>query len=231
MKLLIAASEPMEFSGLLARAADVRRAAVDADWARAARLGAHELLLVANGAGPRRAAAAVSAALASFPADALASTGLCGAVAPDLRASQIVVATGVAYGDARYRTTPLECARTHRRGEIRTIDHIAQTAEEKRFWRSTGALAVEMEAAAVAERALAASLPFYCVKAVSDLADETLDNDLNAALRPDGHFDTIKVLGSTLRHPLIRVPELLRLRRRSARAAICLGEFFADCRF
>ncbi len=88
-----------------------------------------------------------------------------------------------------------------------------------------------MEAAAVAERALARGIPFYCVKAVSDLADETLANDLNAAMRPDGHFDTIKVLGSTLRHPLVRVPELLRLRRRSARAAICLGDFFADCRF
>lgn len=231
MRLLIAASEPREFTGLLARAVDVRRAAVDADWARAARLGTHELLLVANGAGPRRTAAAVSAALAGFPADALASTGLCGAVEPDLRPSQIVVATGVAYGEARYATAPLECALAHRRGVIRTIDHIARTAEEKRFWCSTGALAVEMEAAAVAERALAGGIPFYCVKAVSDLADETLANDLNAALRPDGHFDTIKVLGSTLRHPLLRVPELVRLWRRSTQAAICLGDFFADCRF
>jgi hypothetical protein len=114
---------------------------------------------------------------------------------------------------------------------IRTIDHIAQTAKEKHAWRSTGALAVEMEAGAVADRARSLGLPFYCIKAVSDLADETLTIDLNAALRPDGHFDTIKVLGSTLRHPLFRIPELLRLWRRSAGAANCLGDFFADCRF
>ena len=228
---MVVASEPFEFKGLLARAAGVRRAAVDADWARAARLGDHELLLVANGAGRRRAAAAVDAGMAGFQADALASTGLCGAVATELGAAQVVVATEVVHGEARYPAAAPGCAREHRRGVVRTIDCIAVTAEEKRQWRSTGAIAVEMEAAAVAERALARGLPFYCVKAVSDLAEETLANDLNAALRPDGHFDTMNILGSTLRHPLVRVPELLRLWRRSARAANYLGEFFADCRF
>jgi adenosylhomocysteine nucleosidase len=231
MKLLIAASEPLEFTGVLARASEVRPAPVSLGWARAARLGRHELLLVANGAGPHRAGPAVDAALMGFPADALASTGLCGAVAPDLRPSQVVVATGVAFGETHFAATVPTSGLNHRRGVIRTIDHIAQTAEEKQFWHSTGAIAVEMEAAAVAERAVARGLSFYCVKAVSDLANETLANDLNAALRPDGHFDTIRILGSTLRHPLDRVPELFRLWRRSARAANCLGDFFADCRF
>jgi adenosylhomocysteine nucleosidase len=231
MRLLIAASEPFEFKGLLSRAASVRPAAVNADWARAARLGGHELLLVANGAGRRRAAAAVEAAMAGFQPDVLVSTGLCGAVTPDLEAGQIVVATEVVFGEERYAAGLPASAREHRRGVVRTIDHIARTAGEKRQWRSTGAIAVEMEAAGVAERALASGLPFYCVKAVSDLADETLANDLNAAMRPDGHFDTMNILGSTLRHPLVRVTELLRLWRRSARAANYLGEFFADCRF
>ena len=88
-----------------------------------------------------------------------------------------------------------------------------------------------MEAAAVAARAQAYGLPFYCIKAVSDLADETLTIDLNAALRPDGHLDTIKILGSTLRHPVARGPELLRLRSRAVRAGNSLGDFFANCRF
>jgi adenosylhomocysteine nucleosidase len=231
MRLLIAASESMEFTGLLAHATDVQRKSVGADWARSACLGTHEVLLVANGAGPSRAGAAVDSALEAFRPDALVSIGLCGAAAPDLRPSQIVVATEVAFGETRYPAAPLECPRPHSRGMVRTIDHIAQTAGEKRFWHSTGAIAVEMEAAAIAQHAQRLGLPFYCIKAVSDLADETLANDLNPALRPDGHFDTIKVLGSTLRHPLVRVPELLRLWRRSARAANYLGDFFADCRF
>jgi adenosylhomocysteine nucleosidase len=231
MKILIAASEPREFAGLLAHASAGWRTVAAADWARSARLGAHELLLVANGAGASHVAAGIDATFSGFRPDALVSTGFCGAVAPELGLTEIVVATEVADDQAHYTVAPLAAAANHRRGVVRTIDHIAQTAEEKRFWRSTGAIAVEMEAAAVAGCAQARSLPFYCIKAVSDLADETLAINLNAALRPDGHFDTIKVLGITLRHPLVRVPELLRLRSRSAQAANSLGDFFADCRF
>ena len=231
MKLLIVASESAELRAIAARASNVRRAAVRADWARRVLLGGHELLLVANGAGRQRAAAALDAALAGFVPDALASTGLCGALVPEMQAADIVVATEVLYKDARFPVAPVTTALRHHCGAVRTLDHIAQTAEEKRFWRSSGAAAVEMEAAAVAERSQLLGLPFYCVKAVSDLNYETMANDLNAALRPDGHFDTIKVLGSSLRHPLARLPELLRLWRRSIRAANILGEFFADCRF
>jgi len=88
-----------------------------------------------------------------------------------------------------------------------------------------------MEASAVAQKAQARQIPFHCIKAVTDLAAETFENDLNSALRADGHFDTIKILGSTLRQPWVRVPELFRLRNRSTRAANALGDFLADCRF
>ena len=231
MKILIAASDPMEFTGLAARARTISRVPCGAVWARSARLGAHDLLLVANGAGQHRAAAAIDAALAGFHPDVIVSTGFCGAVAPELGLAEIVLATEVAGDRARYAVAPLEARAGQCRGVVRTLDHIALTAQEKEFWRSAGAIAVEMEAAAVAARAQSLGLPFYCIKAVTDLADETLAIDLNASMRPDGHFDTIKVLGLTLRHPFARVPELLRLRSRSARAANGLGDFFVDCRF
>jgi nucleoside phosphorylase len=231
MRLLIVASESFEFAGLVSHSIAVKRLAIDADWARTARLGGQELLLVANGAGARRAAAAVEAALTGFRPDALASIGLCGALSPELKPTDIVVATEVIHNEIRYPTAPLHCVRPHARGAVRTIGYVAQTAEEKRLLQSTGALAVEMEAGAVAASAKAKGLPFFCIKAVSDLANETLAIELNGGLRPDGHFDTIRLLGSTLRHPLIRVPELLRLWRRATRAADSLGDFFADCRF
>jgi adenosylhomocysteine nucleosidase len=231
MRLLIVASESFEFAGLLSRATDVRRADAGTDWARTARLAGNELLLVANGAGAHRAAAALETALPAFRSDALVSTGLCGALSPDLTPAEIVVGVGVVHKNVQYRATPPACSRPHRLGTIVTVGRIVQACEEKRSLYSTGAIAVEMEAGAVAASAQNASLPFFCIKAVSDLANETLANDLNTALRPDGHFDTMKILGSTLRHPLIRVPELLRLWRRSTRAADSLGDFFADCRF
>ena len=88
-----------------------------------------------------------------------------------------------------------------------------------------------MEAAGVAQRAQTLGLPFFCVKAVTDLAGETMANDFNAVLRSDGRFDTIGILASSLRHPWVRLPELFRLRSRSLLAARSLGEFIADCRF
>ena len=233
MRLLVVASEPMEFPGILSRAREARRPGgkLPVDWARSARMADHELLLVANGAGCERACMAVDGALASFPPDALVSTGFCGALAPEIGLAELVVATEVVGEDGRYPASPVSSRLPHHCGVVRTVGHIVRTAEEKRGLRETGASAVEMEAAAVARRAQARGLPFYCIKAVTDLANETLANDLNAALRSDGHFETINILGSTLRQPLIRVPELLRLRSRSIRAAHTLGDFFADCRF
>jgi adenosylhomocysteine nucleosidase len=233
MRILMAASDPREFKGVLARAGS--RSKVPGgqaiDWACTARMGSHDLLLVANGAGSQRAAAGIDALLADFRPDAMVSTGLCGALVPDLGLADIVVATEVADEAARYPAASLSTAANHRQGLVRTIGHVALSAEEKTFWRSTGAVAVEMEAAGVAGRARSLGLPFYCVKAVSDLAGETLTIDLNAALRPDGHFDTIGILSLALRRPAVRMPELFRLWTRALKAANSLGEFLADCRF
>ena len=97
--------------------------------------------------------------------------------------------------------------------------------------RATGAWAVEMEAAGVAERAALWGLPIYCVRAVTDLADESFGVDFNAALRSDGRFDTMRVLAGAMRSPVKLFPELIRLRGRCQTAAKALGEFIAGCRF
>jgi adenosylhomocysteine nucleosidase len=231
MKLLMIASDPGEFSGILAHADRCERVAAPVDWARSARFRGHEALLAANGAGAVRAAAAVDAGLKVFRADALVSTGYCGALDPKLDLAAVVVGTQISSGDQIYPALAVTGATAHYAGVVCTIDHVAQTAEEKRRLHGSGACAVEMEAAGVAERALALGLPFYCVRAVTDLAGETMANNYNAALRPDGHFATMHILGSSLRHPSARLPELFRLRNRCIRAANILGDFFADCRF
>jgi len=215
----------MEFSGFPAGA-----------WqglTRLVKLGGNELLLTANGVGARRAMAAVDAA-ASFEPDALVSAGFCGALDPQLQIADIVVATCVIANGRRCAAQPL--IPTHdRKGvvfrAVCSVDHVVQTATEKRTLAASGAGAVEMEAAGVASRAAALHLPFYCIRAVSDLAGEDLANDFNRALTPDGHFDTMILLRGTLGRPLTRIPELLRLRKRCVRAARALGDFFADCRF
>jgi adenosylhomocysteine nucleosidase len=220
----------MEFRGL-GGACFSLPSALPVDWSRTIRLGNHDVLAVANGAGARRAASAVDAACEVFQPDAVVSTGFCGALDPDLLLADVVVATSVAAADGRYEALPVLSAAAHHSGVVRSIDRVAQTAEEKRRLRAGGAIAVEMEAAGVAARAQARGLPFYCVRAVTDLAGETMANNFNAALRADGHFDTMVILRDTLRRPLARLPELCRLRQRSVRAASVLGDFFANCRF
>jgi nucleoside phosphorylase len=212
MKLLVVAADKMEFRGIT-------------------QIGTHTFHLVAEGVGVGRSGPAAEAGIEAFRPDALVSTGFCGALVPDLQIADILVATEVVTGDTRYPAAPIQSGRPYRLGVVRTSFRVAQTVEERRKLRATGADAVEMEASAVAECAHRHSLPFYCVKVVTDLAGETMANDFNRALREDGHFDTIVLLKGSLRNPFARVPELLRLRRRCARAAQALGDFFADCRF
>jgi adenosylhomocysteine nucleosidase len=225
MRILLVAAEAMEFEGVLARAEGVERASA-ADWARRCRIGGHEALLVANGAGRKRAAAAAEAGIEEWRPEAVVSTGFCGALDHTLKVADVVMSDEGGPGGPPQAWGPAPHL-----GRIVTVDHVVRTAEEKAELRAMGAVAVEMEAAGVAESAHKRGLRFYCVRAVTDLAGENLANDFGAALRSDGHFDTISILTGALRHPSTRVPELLRLRSRCKRAARALGDFFAVCGF
>jgi adenosylhomocysteine nucleosidase len=231
MRVLLVAAEPREFAGILARARESSPVKAAVDWARHARLGGHDLFLAANGAGRRRAAAALRAACQLYQPEAVVSIGFCGALEARLEVASLVVATEVASDTGVLPARVTSGGISSFCGTIWCSDRVIRTAAEKKILAETGASAVEMEAAGVAEAAQERGLPFYCVRAVTDLAGETMANDFQAALRPDGHFATMIILGSTLRDPSARIPELFRLKRRCDRAARALGDFFADCRF
>ena len=244
MKILFVAADRMEFPGILRHVTAVRHVNLPVDWARAGIVNGNEALLVANGIGHSRAAAATKAAVAAFHPDAVVSTGFCGALSPKLQIADIVMATQVvaqggaypaqtpqAISNAVHGGSPTPDPRPLTPGSVVSISYIAQTAEQKRELASKGPIAVEMEAAGVAAEASLRSLPFYCVRAVTDLAGETMANDFNKALRPDGHFATMSILRVALLNPANRLPELIRLRKRCMLAARALGEFFADSRF
>lgn len=231
MRLLIVASEAMEFRRLPGPQRKMNPPPEGVNWVRTVQLGPHEATLVANGAGAARASAAVEAILPIVRPDALVSAGFCGALAPELGIADIVVATEVIDGGSRYSALPFTGPGKQRPGVVYTSSRVVQTVEERRALHAAGATVVDMEAAGVAERARIHALPFYCVKVVTDLAGESMANDFNKALRADGHFDTIILLQGMLRHPFARMPELLRLGSRAGQAARAMGEFFAGCRF
>jgi adenosylhomocysteine nucleosidase len=210
--ILFIAADSREFDGAARFWTDVQPVTLPVHWARSALWKNHRIVAIANGAGPHRSAEAVRA----VPYRILVNLGFCGALDPQLRVGSIVG------GDAwlQPRTTL-----QHFTGPIASIPHIAQTASEKRRLRDTGALAVEMEMAGLAGR------PCYCIKSVSDLADESFANDLNAVLNPDGKMNIPKLLLHACLRPASRFPELIRLQKRAKLASNTLGEFLESCEF
>jgi adenosylhomocysteine nucleosidase len=220
----------MEYGGMLKLTKAGAAPAPAGTWMRSLSLHGYDALLAANGVGSSRAAQAVDAACAVFQPDAVVSIGFCGALDPQLAVAAVVVGTSIG-GAGAFPCQPVSSAIPHSEGVVFSVDHVVRTAAEKRAVRSQGGSVVEMEAAGVAARADARGLPFYCVRAVTDLACQDLANDFNGALRADGHFDTMRIFRHSLSRPVARLPELFRLRGNCLRAAQTLGDFFADCEF
>ena len=179
---------------------------------------------MAGGAGPALAAAAFKRAVGRF--DAVVSAGLCGALDPALRVGDIFVADSV-----NRDAVQVPNCRTCETGPLASVDRVLGTADERRQMFREGFRAVEMEAAAVVREARELGLPCYCVKAVSDTADEEFKVDLNAARDESGRILVSRILFQAARRPVAIVPELLRLRQNAMTAARALGAFIATCNF
>lgn len=180
---------------------------------------------VISGAGRGLATQAMDRAGNKF--DAVLSTGVCGALDPQLRVGEVLAATAVNGQPAQVPGSQTPC----RSGPLVSVDRIVGSVAEKKALHAEGFVAVEMEAAAVEERARRWNVPFYCVRAVSDTAAEEFELDLNAARDETGRIRVSKILFQAAMRPFAIVPELLRLRRNSQNAARALGAFLATCDF
>ena len=225
--ILFVAADPRELTPWVARWESVKAVSLAVNWARTGMWRGRPVAAIANGAGTERALTAV---IMAGEIEAVCNTGFCGALDPALKIGDIVVATEVRN---QVRTWPARLPDSPRAttGPVVTVDHIARTADEKRSLRATGASFVEMEAAGAAQAAEDLGVPFYCVRAVSDLAGETFANDFNAALTAEGNFSVARLVAGAFASPQKRFAELLRLQRRTAAASKKLGEFLANCTF
>jgi adenosylhomocysteine nucleosidase len=197
------------------------------------------VMLAAQGAGPKLAAQAVEVAIRAVTAaelsasrlEAVISVGYCGALTPEAREGQVIVATEVLDGPEGERFFCLipQAEIAHQTGMVVSQDCVANHCSEKQQLAQSGAIAVDMEAAGVAARTKRANLPFACIKVVTDRADESFALDLNAMRTPEGRIARGKIGVYALVHPKL-IPELFRWKRRAESAAQALGDFLVSCR-
>ena len=224
---LLVAAERREFDGIRKRLGRTEeRDGFGARFACEGIRNGERWVMVANGPGRQLAGAALSdeliGDLRKEELMAIISTGYCGALDPELRVTDIVVGE-----DARVRSE-----RRFTKGAVATRDRVAITAAEKRALREeTGAIAVDMEAAAVQDRAKELGVPYACVRVVSDTAEENLPLDFNRYRRPDGRFSRTAIALVAMARPFSVMPALLEFDRQCKLASLALGDFFADCGF
>jgi len=199
-------------------------------WSVEGRLEGAPVLLAAHGSGRANAALVVENVCRRLPVRAVISTGWCGGLDPALVVGQIVVADRVLSLEPPAEFSAQPAGGGAPAGPVLTVDRFVQTAAEKAALRSTGAVAVEMEAAGVAAEAQKRNLPFFCVRVVSDAAGESLEMDFNRARLADGRFSVFRILIEA-GVSAVRWGYLRELWRRDRLAATTLGEYFASCRF
>lgn len=231
--LLVVAADKRELDALLDRGGFTRvRGPVR--WAWNGRLGESEAVLVANGAGRAQARKAVEWAEGKFAVKAVVSTGFAGATQPEWRLGEGVLVERIRQADLSLeyavKLPVLLADEAPRKGSLITIDRIAQTSEDKRRFAAEGADVVDMEASAVAQAAERMGVPFYCVRAVSDDAEQRFAIDFNRALRPDGSFSVASVVWQAGWHR-DRWRALLELRENARVAAKTISNLLLSCQF
>jgi adenosylhomocysteine nucleosidase len=225
--LAFVAAERRELDGIVSRGESAITLRWPVAFACEFGLNGQAAIAVANGPGPKLAGMALDAIRERREIRGVVSVGYCGALKPGLDANDITVATRV---NQRGAQAP-EVSRAFAAGPVLSADRVVTSVEEKSGLARTGAIAVEMEAEALAERAESWGLPFYCVRIVTDTAAESLPLDFNALRDADGRFSRARIVLAVLRRPGALVPRLMRFDRRCRSASVALGDFVADCRF
>lgn len=164
------------------------------------RLCGHPVIAAVCGVGKVCAAQCTQQILSEYHPRAVFHSGIAGAVAPELRHLDIVIARELTYRDMAEKTKrkflpfggcyvadPALVSLLHRvcpegqLGCVATGDLFVETREEKeRLRRDFNALCAEMEGAAVAHVCAVNRVPFAVVRCISDLADDQARGDYDS---------------------------------------------------
>jgi nucleoside phosphorylase len=197
-------------------------------------LAGRDVLLVQAGIGRERARQAVIAAARAFGARAVWSLGFAGGLTDTLRPGDLVCPSAV-LDDGRPAEAPLAtdaphdamCAALRRAqlpvvsGTLITVGAALRTPEEKRAaHRRGGAVAVEMEAAGVAQAARELGIPWAALKVIVDAVGDPLPSSLARCTSAEGDLRWSALLAGALEgrrfwRPLLRLGRASRVAGRN----------------
>ncbi len=173
-------------------------------------------LVAVGGIGTAAAKHAAEVAVREAQPELLVSAGLAGALTPNLKVGDVVVAGTV----VNAATGQSHVARGGT-GKLVTAEAVHGIREKQQLAAVHQADAVEMEAAAVAEIAAKAGIEFAAVKAISDEYDFKMP-PLARFVEPDGRFATGRFIAYLLLRPWWW-PAVVRLSGNSRLAAVKLS--------
>lgn len=222
-----------------------RRIEIDGVSCFTSRYAGRAYWLVLTGIGPQAAAAAAGTILNEHRAALVISAGFAGALVPTAAIGDVIVATSIVswkFEAAWNQAGPsMACEESVQRAvqasasQIGVAVHsgpmislplvVCRAVEKQTLSRVTGAIALDMESAAIGEVAQSLGVPFAVLRTISDMAGEDLPLDFNVFLKPWGWMRGIA--------DMIMTPSsfkgLIRLRRQSRLAAERLTATCAAC--
>lgn len=206
-----------------------------------------DLLLAKTGVGPDHAEAAARHLFEEASVAAALSLGIAGGLSPQLQTGDLIVGDRVilrrssgqvVHGEKGSGLESFPCdpglqeaALTvlrrwdgrHCLGPILTVERIVRTVEEKRqLAKDSGAMAVDMESAAIASAASAYSVPFLAIRGVLDPVHEELGVAFDRFLDAEGEPSLPRLMRYLLAHPFA-LAHLVGLGRRTKAVCVRLG--------
>lgn len=177
--------------------------------ARDGRLRDKRIVVIESGAGREAAGKATDALIVAHRPKLVISAGFAGGLTEQVARRHIVIADSVQQETGPRLLLDLTIDRTPQPavhiGPLVTVDRIVGTSAEKRqLHEQTGAIAVEMESAAVAETCRTYAVPFMSIRIVSDGVQDELPREIGRMItRPTRVRQIGFALGAIMQRPSV----------------------------